>query len=252
VLYASQGQYDKARTALEMAIRTNPSYATAHENMGDVYASLASQAYNKALQLDASNNALPPKLALIRELFKPNLANPKPVAATSAAKAAVTPAPAATVASNKPAPASTHTAPLPDPVPSVTPAKPAAAVTAPVAVAKPTSDASKEVEAAVMAWAQAWSDKNMKTYLAAYSPDFATPNDQPRSAWEKDRIDRITGKTRISVKVSELRVKVTGDEAIAKFRQSYKGDQLSVSSRKTLQLKKQGTHWLIGRESTGN
>ena len=34
VLYASQGQYDKARSALEMAIRTHPSYATAHENLG--------------------------------------------------------------------------------------------------------------------------------------------------------------------------------------------------------------------------
>ena len=38
VLYASQGQYDKAKLALEMAIRTHPSYATAHENLGDIHA----------------------------------------------------------------------------------------------------------------------------------------------------------------------------------------------------------------------
>ena len=44
VLHASQGQYDKARAALEMAIRTHPSYATAHENLGDIYAKMASQA----------------------------------------------------------------------------------------------------------------------------------------------------------------------------------------------------------------
>ena len=44
VLHASQGQYDKARNALEMAIRTHPSYATAHENLGDIYAKMASQA----------------------------------------------------------------------------------------------------------------------------------------------------------------------------------------------------------------
>jgi len=55
VLYAGQSQFDKARAALEMAIRTNPSYATAHENLGDVYAKLASQAYSKALQLDSAN-----------------------------------------------------------------------------------------------------------------------------------------------------------------------------------------------------
>lgn len=76
VLYAAQGQYDKARAALEMAIRTNPGYATAYENLGDVYARLAGQAYNKALQLDSGNTFVPPKLALIREVFKPGLANP--------------------------------------------------------------------------------------------------------------------------------------------------------------------------------
>ena len=32
-----------------MAIRTHPSYATAHENLGDIYAKMASQAYDKAL-----------------------------------------------------------------------------------------------------------------------------------------------------------------------------------------------------------
>lgn len=69
VLYAGQAQFDKARAALEMAIRTNPSYATAHENLGDVYAKLASQAYSRALQLDSGNTAVQPKLALIREIF---------------------------------------------------------------------------------------------------------------------------------------------------------------------------------------
>ena len=69
VLYAGQSQFDKARAALEMAIRTNPSYATAHENLGDVYTRLASQAYGRALQLDSANSTIQPKLALIRNLF---------------------------------------------------------------------------------------------------------------------------------------------------------------------------------------
>ena len=66
VVYASLGQLDKARTTLEMAIRTNPGYATAHENLGDVYAKLASQAYNKALQIDGTNTTAQSKLAAIR------------------------------------------------------------------------------------------------------------------------------------------------------------------------------------------
>src|SRR5690348_15404896 len=81
VIYASQGQYEKAREALEQSIRTHPSYATAYENLGDVYAKLASQAYGKALQLDASNAGAQNKLSLVRELVR----EPKP-AATAAAK----------------------------------------------------------------------------------------------------------------------------------------------------------------------
>ena len=71
-LYAGQSEFDKARAALETAIRINPSYSTAHENLGDVYAKLASQAYSRALQLDARNTTVQPKLALIRELFAPS------------------------------------------------------------------------------------------------------------------------------------------------------------------------------------
>ena len=58
VLYAGQGQYEKAKSALEMAIRTHPNYATAHENLGDIYAKMASQAYDRALQLDRSNGTI--------------------------------------------------------------------------------------------------------------------------------------------------------------------------------------------------
>lgn len=81
VLFAGQSQFDKARAALEMAIRINPSYPTAHENLGDIYVRLASQAYSKALQLDAGNASLPPKLALVRQLLTPTVKSAKPAAA---------------------------------------------------------------------------------------------------------------------------------------------------------------------------
>jgi Flp pilus assembly protein TadD len=69
VLHASQGQLDKARAALEQAVRANPNYGVAHENLGDVYARLAGQSYNRALQLDASNAPAQAKLTLIRQMF---------------------------------------------------------------------------------------------------------------------------------------------------------------------------------------
>ncbi len=91
VIYASQGQYDKARGALEQSIRTHPSYATAYENLGDVYAKLASQAYDKALQIDSANPGAKNKLALVRDLVG-GAAPAKPVAIAVAAVAPKEPA----------------------------------------------------------------------------------------------------------------------------------------------------------------
>jgi Flp pilus assembly protein TadD len=77
VLYAAQGKYDDARAELELAIQASPGYATAHENLGDLYASMASRSYEKAAQLDKGNATAQRKLVLIRELFSPGNKPPK-------------------------------------------------------------------------------------------------------------------------------------------------------------------------------
>lgn len=249
VLYANQNQLDKARTALEMAIRTNPSYATAHENLGDIYAKLASQAYNKALQLDAANaTSVKPKLALIRELFSADIAK-------GAKPAAAAPAPAV-VATQRPAPApAPAAAPAPTPAPAATAAAPAAtpapAPAAPDAAKQEAAKDAKEVTAAVQAWAAAWAAKDIKAYLAAYGKDFDPPGRMTRTAWEKEREARIVGKSKINVQVSDLNVVVNGNKATARFRQAYSADSLNVSSRKTLDLVESNGRWLIVREATG-
>jgi tetratricopeptide (TPR) repeat protein len=232
VLYAGQSQFDKARAALEMAIRTNPSYATAHENLGDVYAKLASQAYSKALQLDAGNAAVAPKLSLIRTLFAADAKGVRPAAVA----AATTPA-----ATTKPATATT-------PVASTKPTT----STTPVAQPPAANNAQADVESAVEAWAKAWASKNMQGYLGAYAPNFAPPGGQSRGEWEADRKARILPRNRIGVDLIDINVSVNGDRATAKFRQAYSSDNLSVTSRKTLDLVKSGNRWLIVRESTGS
>ena len=69
VLHAGQGEYEKARFALEMAVRANPGYAVAYENLGDVYARMAGQAYEKAARLDKANKLAPLKLRAINEML---------------------------------------------------------------------------------------------------------------------------------------------------------------------------------------
>ncbi|HET9664419.1 MAG TPA: tetratricopeptide repeat protein, partial [Burkholderiales bacterium] len=69
VLQAGLGQYEPARMALEMAIRVKPDYAVAHENLGDIYARMAAQAYEKAAQLDRANKSAPLKLKQVTEML---------------------------------------------------------------------------------------------------------------------------------------------------------------------------------------
>jgi tetratricopeptide (TPR) repeat protein len=69
VLYAAKGDYALARDSLLLAISHHPGYATAHENLGDIYARLAGVAYGKALAIDAGNQTARIKLAMVRELF---------------------------------------------------------------------------------------------------------------------------------------------------------------------------------------
>lgn len=260
VIYASQNQFDKARAALESAIRTNPSYATAQENLGDVYARLASQAYSKALQLDQNNTAVQPKLAVIRTLFTPTPAGGK--SSTLVASAAPVPAPAPA-----PAPAVKAAAPAPAPAPAAPPPAKVAAAPAPVAAAPKAPEAAPapapapapaastasnaEVESAVRAWASAWASQDMDRYLAAYGSDFTPGGGQSRKNWEQDRRARIVGKSSISVNIENLVIKVDGDNATAKFRQIYRADNLNVSSRKTLDMQRSGNQWHIRKESVG-
>jgi len=75
-LYAARGDFEKARAALDGALRANPGFAVAHENLGDVYAQLARLSYQRALKLDPSNTTIPPRLALLRELSDPSARKP--------------------------------------------------------------------------------------------------------------------------------------------------------------------------------
>ncbi len=221
VLYASEGQYDKARKSLEMAIRTHPSYAIAHENLGDVYAKMASEAYDKALRLDRSNAAAQTKLAMIKDLFSGSVVPGKatPEAADPASIAAATPAPA-----EKPA------------------------VTAKPAAAAATGDADA-VLAAVNGWAKAWSSKDVDAYLSYYAPTFQVPGGEARANWETTRRDRIVRPKTIQVTVGSPKVSFDANgRAIVKFRQGYRSGTLNTAGAKTLTLVKTNDRWQIVQE----
>lgn len=212
VLYASQSKYEAAKNALEQAIRTHPSYATAHENLGDIYAKMASIAYDKALALDSKNAAAQTKLALIKDITggQPRKQAAKPVPQAVASKPA-----AQTTAASKPVAA-----------------KPSAAI-----------------EAAITTWAQAWARRDVNAYLAAYAADFSAPG-LSRADWEAQRRARIEAPKTITVDISNLNIEQQGDSATATFRQAYRSDRLTSTVTKTLKLAQIDGEWRIVGETS--
>ena len=67
VLVAAEGKLAQARGLLETALRLDPNYRTAHENLGDVFIRLAQRAYEAAAG-PRSDAALLSKLRLTRDL----------------------------------------------------------------------------------------------------------------------------------------------------------------------------------------
>ena len=247
VLYASQGQYDKARSALEMAIRTHPSYATAHENLGDIYAKMASQAYDKALQLDKGNTTAQTKLNLIKDLFSAG-GTPKPAGKTAAAKpenpkvAVAPPAPPAPKPAEKASEPAAKAPPTPvakaPPPPAKEPARPA--------------NNQDEVIKAVNAWAKAWSENDVSGYLGHYAASFETPKGETREHWESQRKARVAKPRKIHVDIESPKVVFKeGGRVNVTFRQHYQSGSLKVASTKTLVMVKAGDKWLIQQEKVG-
>ena len=247
VLYASQGQYDKARIALEQAIRTHPSYATAHENLGDIYAKMASQAYDKALQLDKSNSTAQTKLNLIRDLFPADPRSAK-AAAAKAEPAKTTTTTTATAVATAPAPATTYDPTKPAPAaPAVKGPEPTLAKPAPASAGGNTD----EVMTHVNAWAKSWSDNDIPGYLGAYAADFQAPAGN-RAAWEAERKTRIAKPRKIQVVIESPKVEFeSNNRAKVTFVQHYRSDALKSSNTKTLVMTKAGDKWQIQQERSG-
>ena len=312
VLYAASGQYEKAGATLDMAIDTNPTYATALANRSDIYARMASQAYEKALQLEPEKTANPPRLMLVRTLsgnlsggtvpkaaggpaiplakLPPSVPKPEPVQPPKAElpllagldkpaeKTSLKPIekPVEKPVEKPPEKivekpiAKPAEKPIPQPVEKPVEKPVAKLVEKPVAkpVAKPTEKPADKVDTKAAAarvaeqqrndaltlvtiWAKAWSNKDVKTYLAQYGADFQPPKAQTRKQWAEERRARIEEKGRISVDIDSPKVTIKGDTAIVRFRQSYKSDNLKINASKTLVLNRQGNRWAIVQERAG-
>jgi Flp pilus assembly protein TadD len=81
-LYAQESKFALARESLEMAVRLNPNYAVAHENLGDIYVRLARESYARAASLDRTAVTIGPKRIQLETVLRP----PAPATTTPAQK----------------------------------------------------------------------------------------------------------------------------------------------------------------------
>lgn len=219
VLYAARGDHARARDALLEAIGTHPSYATAHENLGDIYAQMAGIAYNEALQLDVGNDAARAKLKLIDEMFPGQQLTGLPEDPASEGLSLVAAA-------------------LPTPVPS------------PPALSAADSNRTA-ILSTLTSWAHAWSSQDVERYLGFYAADFVPADGSRRADWVQGRRTRLVRPSFIDVTLSNLDVALGGaGEARVAFTQSYRADTYQDEVRKRVTLNRSSGEWRITREQS--
>ena len=120
---------------------------------------------------------------------------------------------------------------------------------APAEISKPV-DEHAALNETLNQWRQAWSAKNVTSYLSFYGPDFVPPKGLNRITWEASRKERISSKEKIDIDIQNLRLQINNNSATAKFTQVYRDERLRMTDRKTLVWQKLNGRWLILRETT--
>jgi len=233
VIHAAEGDYDSARVALQAALKTHPSYSTAYENLGDIYAKLASEAYQQALDLEKRDpGKLKVKLSLISNLFlaetkSMTVAEAKPAAKPSLSRSKVPVQPEGTVKR--------------------------AAIAADMPVSKPVSvkqkvDQSVLVRSTINSWAASWSAQDVSAYLSHYADSFK-PAKGSAKHWRAQRHARLKKPKYIRVVLENIKlVKIAEKSASVELTQTYESNTYRDKSRKRFDLILANGQWKINRE----
>jgi tetratricopeptide (TPR) repeat protein len=217
VLFAANGQFEKARVALETALKINPRYATARENLGDLYLQSALQSYTEVARDEGESKGLKAKLKGVRGTLglplNGSIAQSKNVSAVVASAEARS---TMGSVSNKQFPPQER----------------------------------EVVLKVVDQWVRAWSAKDLKTYFLFYSDDFRTPHGETRAQWEQERRLRIENKNQIDIQVLSPSVTIEEKNAVVKFQQIYVAGKVSSNVQKSLTLKNESGTWRILQEKS--
>ncbi len=137
--------------------------------------------------------------------------------------------------------------------PQASPATPQAAPTpvpppVPIQSASTLAAADPDITSFLNRWTSDWQARNASAYFGHYLPEFKGTS-PTRAEWETLRRTRIEGRSRISLGVFDVRVRmVSPTEARLVFRQDYESDAYREVGTKAMFLVKRDGRWFIERE----
>ncbi len=210
VAYAEIGEYDRALETLKEALQINPGYASAHENLGDIYVTLATLSYQQAASHKQDQKTARAKLKVLEQLIP---SPPDPAVSERATSEASTQT------------ASASSLPPVDPVQY------------------------EEIATLVNAWAAAWSSQDVDKYLGYYSDNFLPNGGQTLDQWRSDRRYRVMAPAYIRVKILNVEARIVNPQrAQATITQRYESNTYQGTALKDLHLERQGDQWKIVQE----
>ena len=222
VIYNELGDLRAAVAELETSLKLNPAYATAYENIGDLYVKLAANAYKQALQKHDSAEL---KQRYARLLHVHDAASPANES-VSESRPALTGEERQTGA------------------PATPPVAEAAHIT-------PTLPAEAAVLSAVEAWRSAWSRRDINAYFNAYADDFDTGKRFKNiEAWKKYKRLVIGKRAFIRVTLEHIKAVQHADGFHVTFTQHFRSDAFDSDDQKELLLKQTPDGWKIIHETT--
>ena len=125
-----------------------------------------------------------------------------------------------------------------------TPAAPVATAVAPKADAAAVTTVTQRLQD----WAAAWMSKDANRYLGFYAPEFAPARTTP-SQWAANRRRMLSKPGPIEVKLGQVQVSPEGETVVTRFDQTYRSNDFSDQTAKTLTWRLKGGNWVIVQES---
>ena len=218
MIYLEQGDYDRASQMLVSAINTRTSYAIAYANLSQVYKSLASEAYRRAISqsTEPAEYTHDIELTAITGLDIQGSESASQIASLTESKSVQQEQLAKDVATTQ-------------------------------TVVNAANENTRLIEK-VRNWALAWSSKDFDNYLKSYAVDYRDKFNS-HEQWVKHRQKRILRPGEINVAVSDFKVSQRGaNRASVNFTQAFSSPSYSDRVIKRLDFERIDSQWKIATE----